>query len=459
MGDDARRAAMTPDGRARLERVRGILAPFIAHRLRGSLRERVESAWLALGGPACAKAESDLDDAETFFDQLDELERAGELPDPTVLEEHLERLYAAPDTGEEARVQLMTIHKAKGLEFGTVIVPGMDRVPRISDRPLCLWKVRGDGTMLLAPIRPASLAGEPAYDYLRALDRAASQHELERLLYVAVTRAESRLHLLAYARLEVRPDGARIRRPPGSTLLGKAWDAARDDFEAAIPLFIDRAGEKAQQPAIHTDLRRLDPARLAVSVPQPAYRLPEQAVEEQRGIEFSWVGETARHVGTITHGWLQRIATEGLQSWDLARVAALGPRVSRELVRRGVPPAEIAAASARVIDALGRSLGDERGRWALSPYPGARCEYRIRVSGSEGVRLLVIDRMFTDGARRWIIDYKTSAHEGGELEAFLDSEQARYLDRMARYAPAFGGAPGSMGLYFPLVSGWREWQA
>ena len=79
--------------------------------------------------------------------------------------------------------------------------------------------------------------------------------------------------------------------------------------------------------------------------------------------------------------------------------------------------------------------------------------------GPEGVRLLVIDRMFTHEGRPWIIDYKTSAHEGGDLEGFLDREQVRYAEQMARYVPAFGGAPGSLGLYFPLVRGWREWGA
>ncbi|MEO7742429.1 MAG: UvrD-helicase domain-containing protein [Usitatibacter sp.] len=459
MHEGERLAAISADGRARLERVRDVLARFMANRLRGSLRERVESAWLALGGPACAQGESDLDDAETFFDQLDRLEEAGELPDPSVLEEQLERLYAAPDTGDEARVQLMTIHKAKGLEFGTVIVPGMDRVPRISDYPLCLWKVRADGRMLLAPIRPAGLVDEPAYDYLRALEREAARHELERLLYVAVTRAGSRLHLMGYARLEVKNATETIRRPPSTTLLGKAWEAASADFNAAIPLFRDRIGEKAAQPAIQTKLRRLDAGRLAVSVPQPAFRMPDAPVEAQRGIEFSWVGETARHVGTIAHGWLQRIATEGLDRWDAARVEGLRARVSAELSRRGVPPGELDRAARRVVDALVRALGDTRGRWVLGNHADARSEYRIRVAGPEGIRLLVIDRIFTEGGRRWIVDYKTSAHQGSDLEGFLDTEQARYAAQMAKYVPALAGMPGSMGLYFPAIGGWREWEA
>jgi ATP-dependent exoDNAse (exonuclease V) beta subunit len=458
MDDAARIAGVSREGLARLERVRAILTPFVAHRVRGTLRERVESAWLALGGPACAKAASDLEDAETFFDQLDQLERAGELPDPTVLEEHLEELYAAPDVGEEARVQVMTIHKAKGLEFGTVIVPGLDRMPRVSDKPLFAWKARADGSILMAPIRPASQAKEAAYDYLRELEKAASRREMERLLYVAATRAAKRLHLLGYARLEPRKDGPAVRKPPVTSLLGKAWPAAEAAFDAAIPQFIGTPDVPSPPQVIHTKLRQLDTARLAVQVPDIARR-PAEPAEEGERIEFSWVGETARHVGTIAHRWLQRIATEGLAGWDTARVAALAPRVERELVRLGVPPVEREDAKARVIAALQGAIADERGRWILGAYPDARCEYRFRVPGPGGVRLLVIDRMFTDQGRCWIVDYKTSFHEGGNLEGFLDEERERYREKMVRYVPAFGGVQGSLGLYFPVVKGWREWPA
>jgi len=108
-----------------------------------------------------------------------------------------------------------------------------------------------------------------------------------------------------------------------------------------------------------------------------------------------------------------------------------------------------------VIDALRGAVSDERGRWVLGPHADARSEYRIRVPGSDGVRLMVIDRTFTEEGRRWIVDYKTSSHEGGDLETFLDREKGRYGEQMARYRAALGG--GALGLYFPLVKGWREW--
>ena len=62
-------------------------------------------------------------------------------------------------------------------------------------------------------------------------------------------------------------------------------------------------------------------------------------------------------------------------------------------------------------------------------------------------------------AWRWIVDYKTSSHEGADVAGFLDRERERYQAQLARYASALGAAPGTMlGLYFPLLAGWREWR-
>ncbi|MGZ5650540.1 MAG: PD-(D/E)XK nuclease family protein, partial [Usitatibacter sp.] len=101
----------------------------------------------------------------------------------------------------------------------------------------------------------------------------------------------------------------------------------------------------------------------------------------------------------------------------------------------------------------------ERGRWLLNSWPDAKSEYRMRVAGPEGVKLIVIDRMFSDEeGRRWIVDYKTGGHEGGDLEAFLDRELGRYAPQLTGYRAAFESGPFSLGLYFPLVKGWREFR-
>ena len=69
---------------------------------------------------------------------------------------------------------------------------------------------------------------------------------------------------------------------------------------------------------------------------------------------------------------------------------------------------------------------------------------------------MVIDRLFRDeSGTRWVVDYKTSSHEGADAEAFLDRERVRYAGQLARYAHALGDVD-RLGLYFPLLAGWRE---
>jgi ATP-dependent helicase/nuclease subunit A len=119
-------------------------------------------------------------------------------------------------------VRLMTIHRAKGLEFPVVCVADLGR-PGVTARERLL--IAPDGT---AGLKLATLAGGdpvPALGYDRIADElgAAEAAEERRLLYVAATRAQERLILSAGAdparRLEPRNGG-----PPiawlGPALLG-----------------------------------------------------------------------------------------------------------------------------------------------------------------------------------------------------------------------------------------------
>ena len=77
-----------------------------------------------------------------------------------------------------------------------------------------------------------------------------------------------------------------------------------------------------------------------------------------------------------------------------------------------------------------------------------------------GTQRYVVDRTFVFEGRRWIIDYKTSAHSGGDLEGFLDNEQRRYRGQLEAYASvlqSMDSGPVNLGLYFPMLRGWRTW--
>ncbi|HEX9395660.1 MAG TPA: UvrD-helicase domain-containing protein [Burkholderiales bacterium] len=431
-----------------LSRFVSILKPALDNRLRGTLRDRVERAWLALGGPACVEDKTDLEDAEIFLDELERLEEAGDLADFGALAEALGKLYALPDVEakEGEAVEIMTIHKAKGLEFDTVIVPGLDRSPRSGARPLFAWRSLAGGRLLLAPIDETGGDQEPLYRYVRMLDREAEDIEAGRLFYVAATRAKARLHLLG--RVKVDEDGV-MKRPSRRSLLGLAWDALGEHL--ALPTNINQETIEPQSlPA--GELKRLAADFAMPAAPAATAWTAEDEGRTEEGPPFDWAQETARHTGIVVHAWLQRIAEDALKGWDARRVESLRNHFASDLQARGVAPSEVKRAASLVVTALKNAITDERGRWLLGPHPVARNEYRLR----NRLRSIRIDRYIEDAhGKKWVADYKTSEHTGGGPDAFLDEQRTRYAGQLDAYAEAVGGA--MRGLYFPLQSGWRTW--
>ncbi|MBI3937063.1 MAG: UvrD-helicase domain-containing protein [Betaproteobacteria bacterium] len=467
MDENACKARLSEDGTARLARVRGVLGAALASRRREPLRRWIEGAWLALGGPAAAENATDLEDAQVFFAALEEMDEGADVPDLDLLAARVEELYALPDADREApRVQLMTIHKAKGLEFDTVIVPGLGYPPRREEPKLLAWLERpreaGEPDLLLAPIKEAAERDDAVYRYLRDLERVKEEHEAARLLYVAATRARSRLHLIGQVDWN-----AKALKPRPRSLLEHLWPVVRAAFEEVVQSAATENGECAAAartpPAF---IRRFAPGWRPPAPPasldwkQPAAPAGMgRSLHDQ--VEFSWASETAKHVGTVVHRFLQRIAEEGLDQWDAPRIAAMQPVFGRDLARLGVPDAEMKDAMARVAAALGANLTHARGRWVLGAYPEARSELKLTgVIGGEIVSV-AIDRTFVDEhGTRWIVDFKTSVHEGADVEGFLDNERLRYRAQLERYAALVRGLdarPLSLGIYFPLLNGWREW--
>ena len=141
--DPSRTSQLSLDGQQRLARVASVLGRALELRGRGPLVERVRETWWLLGGPACISAAADHADAESFFDHLARNEeRSRGVVDVAAFETSLVRLYAAADAQATGRLQVMTIHKAKGLEFDYVVVPGLDRLTTGDEPQLMQWLER-----------------------------------------------------------------------------------------------------------------------------------------------------------------------------------------------------------------------------------------------------------------------------------------------------------------------------
>ena len=445
-------AGLGDDEAARLARLWPALEIALARIGREAPADVLEAAWLGLGGPDCYPA-SELDAAHEFFVALDGAWARGEWRGIASLDNLLADLHARSATTAGA-IEIMTIHRAKGLEFDHVILPGLGRRLRRGEEPLLRWLdlPRGHGTsdLLMSPIvATGERAAHRLGAYLKALDAQRRAHEQLRLLYVAATRAKESLHWIAGLGVEAGQE----TQPPSGTLLAAAWPALADSFHMDDPGSRAAAPSGADSPS--RGLSRLPagwrPGPCVDAVDATGLRV---AREPTTVPEFSWVRETARHIGTVVH--------HALEGWGEAmpatvdEIEAQRPRHRAMLERLGVPAGELDAAAEIVSRALRQTLGDEQGRWLFAP-DHRQVATELALTGLVDGRLVnvLIDRTFVDReGTRWVIDYKTSRHEGGSLEAFLAQELARYRAQLARYvslARGLGPEPVRAALYFPLL--------
>jgi ATP-dependent exoDNAse (exonuclease V) beta subunit len=455
LADPGRLARCDPTDLPRLARLRAVLEGALATRPGATVADWLETAWLRLGA-ADAYPAPELEDARTFFAALAARTATSEWRGPADFPALLEHLYSAPVAGENP-VQVMTIHRAKGLEFDHVIVPALDRPTRSGERRLLRWidvpSEASDSHLLIAPIPPVGAAAEGALNlYVKELSRQHDRHERCRLMYVAATRARRTLWLSA------APPGSAdgTVKPDRRSLLASLWPALAARFE-----IVSGAGTAAASAPRAAQLIRLasgwEPADPPASV--QVSRLPAAALAAAPP-EFSWVRATQRDIGTVVHAWLARLT----QQPQLPSTAALEPEratLLAELRRLGVPAGAQPRALEEVLAAVRRALSDTRGRWILSnQHRDAHSEWEL--SGVSGGRLrsVKIDRSFVDASgTRWVIDYKTSRHEGGDLDAFLAQEIERYRPQLEGYrglAAQLGPEPVRAALYFPLLGAFRE---
>lgn len=420
-----------------------VLERTIALRQRYPFREWLEGSWLSLGGAAALMDVREFEMVERFFDTLEQYQQSGSLPSLREFERAIERLYARP-SANSSRLHLMTIHKSKGLEFDTVILPALGKGARSDDNALLMWRehlsaASGAAGLVIGAI-PSSGESDGIYRHLKNEQSISQGLENTRLLYVAATRAIKRLYCSFCGELDEAQQPTRA--PRKDSLLASIWDAVSEQVEWCVP-----EGAATGQLGMEFDAEQPDTAaqlhRLASRWQPPAWAFPNPLSDYYLNSDAGGdnlpaaAGDfVAVAVGNVVHALFESLQARGVNSWQTGSPQYRQLWVTRLLEQQGLKASEIEAAIAAVLLAVNNTLGDGRGRWLLSP--SARtdlAEFTVSSCEAGAVRHRVIDRVLRDEQGvLWIVDYKTSQPlEGESRQSFLAREQQQYRAQLLDY--------------------------
>lgn len=442
---------LSTEGQQRLDDWLQRLQPLWSARGRLPWRDLIESAWLQLGGPGTLATDSELADVQQVLNLLDACCQNGIL-DEDLFRDGLESLFAAVDPEADSRLQLMTIHKAKGLEFDLVLIPGMATRGKSGDSQLLYW-LPGASPLLAVPSRQEPQLAQ----YLKYQHQQADALELARLLYVGVTRAKRQLVLLA----SFKPAKAELK-PPANSLLaliwGLGWTQAQVQNLAEPELLADGAGDLGLD---YRQLLRHPLPALAVRV-EPELPLCLTPLEqEDLSLLPLHASLRARELGILCHRLLEQMAREGAEHWPEARLCALEPLLVQSLRGRQLPLEEARSAAQEVVSGLIRLQQSPQHRWLLQRQTQDAVEYGLTLVAPDGLQRLFLDRTFVDAdGVRWILDYKTGRHQGADLAAYVALQAERYRAQLEGYAAAMAqldARPIKLALYFTAHGHLHTW--
>jgi ATP-dependent helicase/nuclease subunit A len=449
LDDDHLLARLSADGQTRARHVREVMQSALQWRGRTTVSRWVHNTWLRLGGANCLWNESDVQDVQAFFARIAALEQHGQF-NPQALADDVQKLYAAPDAKADASLQFMTIHKSKGLEFDTVILPGLDGSNPPDDAKLVIWEEvpmeDGHTELVAAPFVPTALKRQQAtitaYDYLNDLDKTRAAYEDARVLYVAATRAERQLHLLGAA----KPDKNGEPQARKNSFLHLLWPAIQQWFNSEHDI-VSRY-PSAQQA---TDIRQFVPKLIRLREASTPAILQAAALATHSGYATSTENDSAHRleadIGTLAHLYLQLIAEQGLAAWQTHEKNAFLPLslpMQRWFKQQGYSDSEASQGANHVARLLTTTLQSADGRWVLQPHTQAASELAIEQL-SEGKK--VIDRTFVADGMRWIIDYKSMPVTGNDDLPLL---AASFKTQLTHYAQLFqqAGLPVKTAIMF-----------
>jgi ATP-dependent helicase/nuclease subunit A len=408
------------------------------------------SAWT---GIAAWEGPLGVANARTYLDLLAAAETG--IPEATFnkVDFTLQETFQPPDPRAQAsRVEILTVHGAKGLEFHQVFLPFLDWQPLKSEDntpPFLLEEISGSRVHGLALARPYIREKQSSlYVLLRDLKNQRVLDEARRVFYVAVTRARQRLVMSALAKVDKKgqwlvggdsllawlKEHYRLDLPPA----GFSVNWVNPEFQVELVTTVPPLGGEPQEPQELPAAWDFHPeaAPYQVSFPSQLATPPFETATHLRA-EPPEDGDAARLRGEIMHRALDSLGRgeplpdpasliAALRQAGLAatRAANLAPEIHAELQACQADPFLAALLKPDLPFAVSEWLIEDQ------PQPGA-------------IRRGVVDRLAFDGRDWWLLDFKTSRSTAREdWEAFIAHETEKYRPQLTAYREMVAKAKG-----------------
>ena len=438
---------LSADGQQRIEILIAAMQTSINTRQRYLLRDWINNAWLALQGDSYI-SDNDRINAQSYFDLLEEISVSVDSNIFATIENKVMQLFAKPQLADKNPVQLMTIHKSKGLEFDVVFLPDLGKRGAVNDKQLLQWLEYPDQDnidhMLLAPISQRK-EQESIYNYIAFKEKEKESYERARLLYVATTRAKQQLYLSAIVNQD---DEGEIKTPNKSTLLGLLWPACHEEFSKNY---------LATQIETESDSLNIKLKRLPLSALKNKTIHQTSTRDGENVPELVINNDDRSKLGTVIHYLIQQITEQTLSWWEQNNNKSY---LSALLSSFKLPFYHHQTYTEVIHNAIDNMIQDNIGQWLLAKHNDDHCEYGLSSVINNEVINIIIDRTFVDeNDIRWIIDYKTSQPNDESVEQFIENEKNTYQKQLALYAKIYSKMETRQiktALYFPLISKFCE---
>jgi superfamily I DNA/RNA helicase len=361
-------------------------------------------------------------DLEKFYTIIELFCREFACPDITDIQTYLNHHFISAHQAFE--LQIMTIHKSKGLEFDWVILPNLGDMPRPTKLKPLTWYPLPNPDSKLDGIFITSQSNSDQHlqntKLCRWFEKQQEYYENQRLCYVALTRAKSRLYLLD-DKTKAQSNSFRDFFNPNLFLPGQL-----NDLPSKVSI------KQTNQ------VKRLPSELFRAALPAPM----TPKFNKRLNFHDSF---RVKQIGIITHRVLQWICQfhpeqETDIPWNIAE------NLLKEFTN-------LEPSLTQIKDYIHRFWHCPIGQWIKVAHQDEQNEFELLIKDNNILRQAILDRTFIADSKRWIIDFKTS----------IDDEHAKtsYEIQLNRYAAAietlYPNQRIHCGVYYLSNLHWQTW--